>query len=106
MSTTNQNENIRRSYDKQFKIDAVKRVLSTGKSCAEVGRELGICGHMLARWQRNQLKTADAQSAETSSLKPSELAEQLRLARLESEDLREQRDILKKAAAYVAKDAR
>lgn len=91
----------RRYFDEEFKRDAVTRVLRTGKSCAEVARELGIRSNVLSRWRREYLKNADHQSP-AEELKPSELAEELRKARQEVEDLREQRDILKKALSIFS----
>ena len=100
---TNINEiESRRKYTPEFKQDAVNRVLRTGKSCAEVGRELGINPNMLGRWRREALKKKDAQSTKVGELKPSEAAEMLRQARREIEDLREQRDILKKALSIFS----
>lgn len=100
MSTTSTNP--RRHYDEQFKKDAVQRVLLTGKSCAEVGRELGVKGNLIARWQRKQLAEADRTCTSTEELKPSELAEQLRQSQKEAADLRMQRDILKKALSIFS----
>ncbi len=95
----------RRSYDPDFKKDAVNRVIRTGKSCAEVARELGLPPNMLARWRRQLLVEADQNSPDTEELKPSELAEQLRQAHKELADLREQRDILKKALSIFSQDS-
>jgi transposase len=97
MSIHPQNRNTRRRYDPAFKQDAVDRVLRTGKPIAEVARELGIKPELLARWRREHLADADRKAEPSEGVKPSELAEQLRQARQEVEDLREQRDILEKA---------
>lgn len=91
----------RRYYDESFKRDAVDRVVRTGKSCAEVARELGIRPNLLTRWRRQRLAEADAQAV-GEDLKPSELAAELRKARQEVGDLREQRDILKKALSIFS----
>ena len=93
----------RRLYDKGFKEDAVNRVLRTGKSCAEVARELGIQGKLLARWRQERLQSADESCGQDAELKPSEMAAELRKARKENEDLREQRDILKKALSIFSR---
>jgi transposase len=102
MSIENKSGKQRRHYDPAFKNDAVERVIRTGKSCAEVSRELGIPGNMLARWKREHLASADRSIPTTENLKPSELAEQLRQARMEADDLRQQRDILKKALSIFS----
>lgn len=86
----------RRKYTDEFKRDAVNRVMRTAKSCTKVGEELGINPNMLARWRREQIGEMDKVSTPEEQLKPSEMAEMLAGARREIEDLREQRDILKK----------
>lgn len=96
MSTTTKQPLERRHFDDAFKQDAVNRVIRTNKPCAEVARELGIRGNILARWKREQLARAD-HTSEQGHMKPSELVAALEAARLEADDLREQRDILKKA---------
>ena len=97
MNTAIKEPSIRRHYDDTFKQDAANRVIRTNKSCAEVGRELGIKGNILARWKREHLDRADHAATEKGQMKPSELVAALEAAHLEAEDLREQRDILKKA---------
>lgn len=96
MTTSNHEVKTRRYFDDAFKQDAVDRVLRTNKPCAEVSRELGIRGNLLARWKREILEKAD-HTAESGVMKPSELVAALEAARREVDDLREQRDILKKA---------
>lgn len=96
MTTNNHEVKTRRYFDDAFKQDAVNRVLRTNKSCAEVSRELGIRGKLLARWKRESLEKAD-HTVESGGMKPSELVAALEAARREADDLREQRDILKKA---------
>lgn len=92
----------RRKYTDEFKRDAVNRVIRTGKSCTQVGEELGINGNLLAKWRRNQVGDMDKTSAPEEQLKPSEMAGMLAEARREIEDLREQRDILKKTLSIFA----
>ena len=96
MTTNNHEVKTRRYFDDAFKQDAVNRVLRTNKSSAEVSRELGIQGNLLARWKRDFLEKAD-HTVESGVMKPSELVAALEAARREADDLREQRDILKKA---------
>ena len=97
MSTNTNPGQSRRRYEDAFKQDAVNRVIRTKKSCTEVARELGINGNMLARWKKEQLSKADEVVVQSGQMKPSELVSALEAARREVEDLREQRDILKKA---------
>lgn len=101
MNITTKQASTRRRFDDTFKQDAVNRVIRTNKSCAEVGRELGIRGTLLARWKQEQLAQAD-HTSEMGQMKPSELVAALEATRLEAEDLREQRDILKKALSIFS----
>ncbi|HMO52859.1 MAG TPA: transposase [Kiritimatiellia bacterium] len=98
MSATTMTIKPRRRYDAAFKQDAVNRVIRTGKSCAEVARELGVRSTIVARWRQEHLARADQSAgSDSESMKPSELVAALAAARREAEELREQRDILKKA---------
>jgi len=81
-----------KSYSKSFKADAVNRVIRTGKSCAEVSRELGLPGNLLSKWRRENLRCADEQANADLEMKPSEMAAEIRRLRLHVE---EQKEILK-----------
>lgn len=106
MTTDPQKPVERRKYTQEFKQDAVNRVVRTGKSCSAVSQELGINGAMLARWKRELLHQQDTEISADIEFKPSETAEMLRQARKEIEDLREQRDILKKALGIFSHPSR
>ena len=84
-------------YTKEFKIEAVKQVTDRGYSIAEVSERLGICSKTLYHW-RSQL------SKKPTVVKSKSSDDQLRIAKLESElkRVKEERDILKKAARYFA----
>jgi len=84
-------------YTQEFKIEAVKQVTDRGYSIAEVSERLGICSKTLYHW-RSQL------SEQPTIVKSKSSDDQLRIAKLESElkRVREERDILKKAARYFA----
>ena len=90
-------------YPREFKLEAV-RLLRTGeKPVAQVARELGVKRTLLYRWQEAQATEGDAAFRGTPGRKPS--AEVARLKR-ELAVVQEERDILKKAAAYFARDLR
>ncbi|WP_411821836.1 transposase [Leptospira sp. 'Mane'] len=82
----------RKQYSSDFKKEAVKLLLTSGKSQMALSRELGITHGLLGRWK----KEFDLETPENEDLKTS--AEQ-RIKFLEKEvsQLKEQRDILKKA---------
>ena len=92
-------------YPKDFKIEAVRLLEAGEKPASELARELGIKRTLLYRW-KDQFKTkGEAAFSGPGRLKNDQLSEVARLKK-ENASLREERDILKKAAAYFAKDLR
>lgn len=91
----------RRSYSREFKISAVKKVIEHGLSYAEVARDLGINDGMLRNWKR--ALEADGTLEKEVVENPSVEAELKRL-REEVRQLKMERDILKKATAYFANE--
>ncbi|CAM3245413.1 transposase [Nocardioides dubius] len=89
-------------YPTEFRTEAVRLVLTTDKSMAEVARDLGISDKTLAGWVRKDRakQTADALPGALNE------HERLELKRLRKEvaDLKVEREILRKAAAYFAKE--
>jgi transposase len=87
-------------YTEEFKLAAVKQVCEEGHTGYEVAQRLGMAADTLYRWVRKYGKPAE-QRAEDASLS----AENRRL-REELKRVTEERDILKKAAAYFARGSR
>ena len=87
-------------YTDDFKRDAVRQITERGHSVAEVSSRLGVSTHSLYKWKKqfagppSRKAEADQQAAEIRRLKQ----ELLRVT--------EERDILKKATAYFAKDVK
>lgn len=90
----------RRSFDLAFKIEAVRLVVDEGRKVAGVARELGIGANLLHRWKR-QLTDNGSGAFPGKGHQTAEQEELLRLRR-ENVDLREERDILKKAIAVFS----
>jgi transposase-like protein len=84
-----------RSYDKEFKVNAVRLYLEKGCSYKELSRELGIPDTTLRGWVDNYKKEGEGAFPGKGYIKPSE-AEMARLHK-ELQIVREERDILKKA---------
>ena len=93
-------------YTKEFKLEAI-RLLDTGdKPVSEIAMELGIKRTLLYRWRDQAKKSGDlAFSGRTGRPNNDQLSEVSRLKK-ELKDVTEERDILKKAAAYFARDLR
>jgi transposase len=85
------------NFSDDFKRDAVRQITERGHPVAEVSKRLGVSQHSLYAWKRKFSKAGlddDGKDAEIRQLKRE-------LARVT-----EERDILKKATAYFAKDAK
>jgi transposase len=83
-------------FSEEFKRDAVAQITERGYPVAEVAQRLGVSQHSLYAWKKkfSQPAGSDEKEAEIRRLKRE-------LARVT-----EERDILKKATAYFAKDAK
>lgn len=87
-------------YTEEFKLAAVKQMLEEGHSGYEVAKRLGLSADTLYRWGRKYGKPAEQRQEEAS------LGAENRRLREELRRVTEERDILKKAAAYFAKGSR
>ena len=89
----------RRRFTREYKAQAVQRVIESGRPLADIAAELDVSPGQLSQWRNEQLA---AGSAEALAQKKADEAEMLRLKRavkrLEDENL-----ILRKAAAFFAK---
>jgi transposase len=93
----------RRTYTPQFKTEAVKLVTEQGYSFAEAARSLGISENLLRNWKQALLDKGEHAFPGNGHL--SALEEELRRLRAENKRLLAERDILKKAAAFFAREA-
>src|SRR5688572_26300545 len=94
----------RRVYTPEFKSEAVRLVTDKGYSVAEAARSLGIGETLLRSWKQAVEKQGDQAFPGNGKLPPFE--EELRCLRAENQRLRQERDILKKATALFAREAR
>jgi transposase len=90
---------LRRSFAPEFKAQTVELVRTSGKSVGEVCRDLDLTETVVRRW----VAQADVDTGRRDGLTTAEREELSRLRR-ENRVLREERDILKKAAAFFAKE--
>ena len=91
-----------KTFDKEYKLMAVKRVRESGKSVTEVARELDLSPNTLHGWISKFGKHGDKAFPGSGHLH--EADDELRRLRKENMDLKEENSILKKAAAYFAKN--
>jgi transposase len=93
----------RRTFTREFKLEAVRLVRDRGVSIAQAARDLGLHKNMLGLWMRQFAEDPHHAFPGHGQMKP----EQLEISRLQREvtKLKAERDILKKAAAYFAKES-
>jgi transposase len=93
----------RRKFSREFKLEAVKLVSERGVGLAQAARDLDLHVNVLRKWVREQ--AADPQQAfpGKGQMKPEQL--EIEKLRREVAKLKAERDILKKAAAYFARDS-
>jgi transposase len=92
----------RRKFSREFKLEAIKLVKERGVSFAQAGRDLDVHQNVLRNWVRDFDANPKRAFPGLGQMKP----EQLEIDRLRKEvvRLKAERDILKKAAAYFAKE--
>ncbi|ANP85604.1 transposase [Rhizobium leguminosarum] len=93
----------RRIFSREYKLEAVKLVRERGVAVAQAARDLDVHENVLRKWVREYGDDPGQSFPGKGQMKP----EQLEIERLRREvaKLKAERDILKKAAAYFARDA-
>ena len=92
----------RRKFTQEFKDEAVKLVLEQGYRISEAARNLGIDANMLGRWKREYESGSEDDSHPGSA---AAMRAELNRLRKENKRLKMEREILKKAAAFFAKES-
>jgi transposase len=93
----------RRTFTREFKVAAIKLITEQGYSYAEAARQLGILDNQLRQWKKQF--DADATQAFPGQGNRSPLEAEVERLRVENKRLQLERDILKKATAFFAKEA-
>ncbi len=86
-------------FTEEFKIDAIKQITERGHAVAEVSQRLGVSTHSLYAWMKRYSSTNEPQSKDDQS-------SEIRRLKRELARVIEERDILKKATVYFARDAK
>lgn len=89
-------------YEKDFQLSACRLVTDRGYSIKRAAKELGISDWSLRQWLKKFKASGDLVVDQQSEA----VAEELRRLRLENAQLRMEKEILKKAAQYFAKESR
>ena len=89
----------KQKYPEEFKIEAVKQITERGHKVADVSARLGVSQHSLYQWIKRYTLPVGQRQAQTSQ------TDELRRLKAELKRVTEERDILKKAAAYFARQS-
>ena len=101
METMEAERRPRRSFSKEYKADVVELCRTSDKPLSQICRDLDLVETVVRRW----IAQADIDAGKREGLTTSEREELTRLRR-ENRVLREERDILKRATAFFAKETR
>jgi transposase len=93
----------RRTFAREFKVEVVKLVTEQGRSFAEAAANLGVAESLLRKWKKDLGAQGDRAFPGKGNLPA--LEEELRRLRAENKRLQMERDILKKATAFFAKES-
>ncbi len=88
-------------YTPEFKDEAVRQVTEKGHSVQEIAARLGVSSHSLYKWVKGVRPEKDEERADELL----EAKKQILKLRAELRRVQEERDILKKAAAYFARES-
>jgi len=92
----------RKTYDKKYKLSAVKRIVEGGMSVSRISKDLGVNENSLYKWKRDYL--GDQQNAFPGKGKMKPEDKELKNLRKELAIVKMERDILKKAILFFAKE--
>jgi transposase len=92
----------RKTYTREYKIEAVRLTTEGGASVAQTARDLGINENTLHNWRRQFREWGAPPNAGKEALT---MAEENRRLRRDLQQMREERDFLKKAAVWLAREA-
>tara|TARA_R110002110_G_scaffold214050_1_gene427590 strand:+ start:65 stop:358 length:294 start_codon:yes stop_codon:yes gene_type:complete len=94
----------RKKYSKEFKLDAISLVRDQNISVAEASRNLGVSAQMLGRWIKEE-ESEDGQAFRGNGKLTSE-QEEIRKLKTQVKRLEMEREILKKATVFFAKETK
>src|SRR6202007_992399 len=87
---------IQKRYDEEFKRQAVELVIHSGKTQAQIARELGVSEYSLTLWKKDYLRHLKPAQLDGEQMSPEEMLEKISQQQGEIENLMSQREILKK----------
>ncbi len=95
----------KRKYTREFKLEAVRLALESEKTLSEVARDLGIAPSLLHDWKK-QYESKDPATVFPGHGKRAGPEDEVRRLKRELEEVKQERDFLRRAAAFFARESR
>jgi transposase-like protein len=89
-------------YDAEFKREAVRLLLTSGKTATQLARELGVSAWSLGQWKKEELRAMGEITVAGEVRSAADVEQENQQLRRELEAVRRQRDLLKKAIAICS----
>ena len=100
------NPNTRKRYNEEFKVEAVKLVITRGYSLTQAAKSLGISVDSISKWKKRLEETSSPRIAFPGNGNMNAIDKEKSILEKEIKKLQIERDILKKALAYFANPQR
>jgi transposase len=92
-------------YDEEFRRRAIEMLIHSGKTQAQIARELGVSGFTLNRWKKLAVAEMKSEVIDGKEMTPEEAFKEIRRLQRENEYLKRQREILKKAMSILGEES-
>src|ERR1700674_434818 len=91
-------------YKEEFRRQAVEMVIHSGKTQAQIARELGVSGYSLNLWKKAYLRRMEPAQLGSSQMSPEQMVAEIKRQQKEIEYLKRQREILKKDMTILGEE--
>jgi transposase len=95
---------VQKRYEEDFKREAVELVIHSGKTQAQIARELGVSEYSLTLWKKEYLRVVRPAELSGEQMSPEQMLDKIRQLQKENDYLKRQREILKKAMSILGEE--